>query len=201
MNATRLTARDFQRQPWRNGGGFTTELAREGEGERFTWRLSIAEVERDGPFSDFAGCERTIMLIEGAGMRLAFDDGREIVIDRPHVPFVFDGASRPGCRLIDGPVRDLNLIVDTARARGMLEARALDHDATFATASWSLFLCLSGVATLAAASRNYPLAPGELVRLDDAPTATVRPAPAAVLACINIQKWCQTPFSGSENGV
>ncbi len=38
--------------------------------DEFLWRVSIADVERDGPFSRFPGIDRTIVLLEGAGMRL-----------------------------------------------------------------------------------------------------------------------------------
>jgi len=48
--------------------------------------LSIAEVERSGDFSDFSGYERTIMLLEGNGMELMFDDGASQRIDRRHGP-------------------------------------------------------------------------------------------------------------------
>jgi len=48
--------------PWRNGGGRTAEIAFEPADSPagFRWRLSLAEVESDGPFSTFPGCCRTI---------------------------------------------------------------------------------------------------------------------------------------------
>ena len=42
--------------PWRNGGGVTRELAAlGGAGGDLLWRLSIATVNADGPFSTFNG--------------------------------------------------------------------------------------------------------------------------------------------------
>lgn len=126
MKVTRLGADAFRRQPWKNGGGMTTELAREGGGERFAWRVSVADVERSGPFSEFPGCERTIVLLEGDGMELTVD-GRVVRLDRPGRPFVFDGASSTTCRLLGGPTRDLNVIVDPSRVRAtvaVVERRA-----------------------------------------------------------------------------
>ena len=63
---------DFQTLPWRNGLGSTVELISEIlEGhEAFSWRLSIASVANDGPFSDFSGYDRTLLLLEGAGITL-----------------------------------------------------------------------------------------------------------------------------------
>lgn len=116
MNVTRLTPRDFTSQPWKNGGGRTTELAREGPAEGYLWRVSVAEVERAGPFSAFPGYERTIVLLAGDGMDLTVD-GRTVRLDRPLEPFVFDGAAPASCVLRGGPSRDLNVIVDRRRAR------------------------------------------------------------------------------------
>ena len=68
-----LTPADFHSMPWKNGAGRTTEIAVHPPGaalDTFAWRVSIADVERDGPFSRFPGIDRTIVLLEGAGMRL-----------------------------------------------------------------------------------------------------------------------------------
>ena len=60
--------------PWKNGGGTTAEIAAFPDGagfNAFDWRISLAEVASDGPFSAFPGIDRTLMLVEGA--RLALD--------------------------------------------------------------------------------------------------------------------------------
>src|SRR5689334_4844647 len=89
-----LEAFDYVRQRWKNGGGTTTELAREDAGDRWLWRVSIADVEVSGPFSDFAGYRRIIALLDGNGMALSFDRAPPVIIDRPHEPFAFDGGWR-----------------------------------------------------------------------------------------------------------
>jgi environmental stress-induced protein Ves len=46
--------------PWKNGGGETTEIAvfPDGAGlSDFDWRVSMARVDGDGPFSSFPGIE------------------------------------------------------------------------------------------------------------------------------------------------
>ena len=86
MHVRRLDIRDYKRQRWKNDGGSTTELAIHGDRAHWLWRLSIAEVERSGDFSDFSGYERTTMLLEGNGMELMFDDGASQRIDRRHGP-------------------------------------------------------------------------------------------------------------------
>jgi uncharacterized protein len=96
--------------PWRNGGGVTREVAIEPDAKRgFRWRISIAEVTADGPFSTFTGCGRVLTVLRGAGLELRVD-GVAHTIARPYEPFDFDGAAATECRLIDGPVLDINLI-------------------------------------------------------------------------------------------
>lgn len=175
MRIRHRTAREFRTQPWKNGGGKTTELeieetpSRAQGGGRFLWRLSIADVERSGPFSDFAGYRRTLMLLEGDGMALSFDGTAPQRIAERHRPFVFDGAWRTECRLLGGPVRDLNLMVDRACARESLQAWTLEAPVEREVAArWELVLALTGGVEARLDGKAYGLAAGELLRLDDA---------------------------------
>jgi environmental stress-induced protein Ves len=120
MSLRHLAASEFIRQPWKNGGGTTTELARHDEGGAWLWRISIAEVGTSGPFSDFSGYQRTIMLLDGAGMELTFDCAPAVILGEPMRPFTFDGGWKTTCRLLDGPVRDFNVMVDRNRARASI---------------------------------------------------------------------------------
>ena len=64
-----------RRMRWKNGLGWTTELASQPtrdelvQGE-FDWRVSIAEVDADAEFSAFPGIDRSILVLAGAGMLL-----------------------------------------------------------------------------------------------------------------------------------
>lgn len=102
--------------PWKNGLGETIEIARSPDGESldgFDWRVSVAPVVADGAFSVFPGIDRTIAVIEGAGMALDVA-GRSVVL-RPGVPFTYDGGLAVHGRLVDGPVRDINVMVRRGR--------------------------------------------------------------------------------------
>lgn len=120
MAITFLPASGHRRVPWRNGGGFTWEVAVQGTAADFDWRLSIAEVNQDGPFSPFPGYNRVITVLSGAGMALTVDGVEHRV--EPLRPFPFDGASETECRLLDGPVRDFNVI---SRGPASVEIQAL----------------------------------------------------------------------------
>ena len=116
--------------PWKNGFGTTTEIAIDPPtadvGGRFRWRLSVADVERSGPFSAFPGYERTIMVIAGNGMDLTIGDRPARRLDRLYEPFAFSGDSAAECRLLDGPIRDFNLMVERSSLRSHLEILNLD---------------------------------------------------------------------------
>ncbi len=115
------------RQPWRNGGGWTREIARgpENAGTGWDWRLSVAEVEADGPFSAFPGIDREIVLLSGAGMALDFADGRRHRLDPVSPRLRFGGDDALDCRLLDGPTTDFNLMWSRARCQAELWLRPL----------------------------------------------------------------------------
>jgi uncharacterized protein len=116
---TLLTQATYRAMPWRNGLGTTMEIALEaGPGDRFRWRLSIADVARSGPFSRFEGYDRVIAVVAGAGMRLAVEGRPIVLIDRESAPHAFPGDAATDCTLIEGAIRDFNLIVDRASTRG-----------------------------------------------------------------------------------
>jgi environmental stress-induced protein Ves len=68
-----LRSTDFRTMPWKNGGGETTEIVVSPPGasmDDFDWRVSMARVVSDGPFSIFPGIDRSLTLLEGTGMTL-----------------------------------------------------------------------------------------------------------------------------------
>ena len=117
-----LRAADYPRMPWKNGGGSTEEITRDaGEGlEGFGWRLSIADIDESGGFSRFEGYQRVISVLQGAGMNLQVDGVRTRAL-LPFDAFAFKGESAVGCALIDGPIRDFNLIYAPDRYSARLQ--------------------------------------------------------------------------------
>ncbi len=113
-------------RPWKNGGGTTREIAAAPPGAGvadFDWRVSVAEIASDGPFSAFPGVDRQIVLLEGAGVRLRgarFDR----CLDRPLEPFAFAGEEPVEASLLGGPSRDLNVMTRRGAARAELRVVA-----------------------------------------------------------------------------
>ena len=111
-------------QPWRNGGGSTRTL--------FTWpgaarpwllRISVADITQDGPFSAFAGVDRWFAVLQGAGVVLQLPGGSATQTVHS-APLQFAGDAAPGCQRINGPTRDLNLMLQRGTGQAQL------HDAT-----------------------------------------------------------------------
>lgn len=108
--------------PWRNGGGITHDLLAwpPGDAPCPAWqlRVSVATIDRDGPFSRFDGMQRWFTVLSGAGVRLRLP-GAEVRLLPGDPPLGFDGADAPGCTLLAGPTRDLNLMAlhSAGRAR------------------------------------------------------------------------------------
>jgi environmental stress-induced protein Ves len=107
---TPLRAIDVPPQPWRNGAGATRELLARPTAADWRVRISVADVERDAPFSAFPGVRRWFAVLKGAGVELAVDGVRHC-LRRGDAPFAFDGGAGTHCRLLDGPTQDLNLML------------------------------------------------------------------------------------------
>lgn len=110
--------------PWKNGGGVTREVVRIPLGadlDAFDWRVSVAEVATDGSFSLFAGVDRIIALLDGAGVHLHASDGSvDHRLERPLEPFSFAGEAPIEASLIAGPSRDFNVMTRRSAARAEL---------------------------------------------------------------------------------
>ncbi|HUA81392.1 MAG TPA: HutD family protein [Dyella sp.] len=121
MSIIRL--RDCPAVPWKNGMGRTRELAVHPAGagmDDFIWRVSVAEVDSAAPFSSFAGVDRYIALLEGAGFTMMLDDGRTHALTVPFIPFAFPGETAVTIALRNGPTRDFNLMLRRSKVSGEL---------------------------------------------------------------------------------
>ena len=168
MRACVLRQTDYRRMRWKNGGGWTTELAAFAQAsETFDWRVSIAEIESDGAFSTFPGCDRHIGLLEGIGMELRFDDRESVRLDQ-RLRFVsFAGEARTFGKLIAGPARDFNVIVRRAAVAAEVLHRPLVGPMVFLpeAATWFAYLA-SGSAECRIGAERHALAAGNSLLLE-----------------------------------
>ncbi|MGO1120470.1 HutD/Ves family protein [Rhodovibrionaceae bacterium A322] len=124
---------NYQRMAWRNGGGQTAEIASDrvpplstDDPAAFDWRVSLAEVGRDGPYSDFSGYTRILTLVSGGGTLLTDPQGQRLRIDQLYSPQTFSGDLAYDGQLLAGPIRNFNLIYRPDR----LQARVARLDLT-----------------------------------------------------------------------
>lgn len=108
-----LRASDYKHMPWKNGGGETVEIAvspERGTLADFDWRISMATVASDGAFSSFPGIDRTLSILEGAGLTLFIEGRPPKLLKTTDPPLSFPADVPTSARLIDGPVTDLNVM-------------------------------------------------------------------------------------------
>ena len=83
------------------------------------WWVGTAVIERDAPYSFFAGRYRLHLPIHGDGLQLHFRDPSEEIVLARNTPHQFHGERSVEAILLDGPVVAFNLIY---RADGIAEA-------------------------------------------------------------------------------
>lgn len=110
---------EYRDMPWKNGGGVTTEICVSPSSGVFDWRVSIATVNADGPFSAFTGYERHIMTLSGEGMVIDIAGLGKFTLE-PLRPFAFSGDAQVHGTLLQGSVIDFNLMVRREFGSGTL---------------------------------------------------------------------------------
>ena len=171
--------------PWKNGGGSTTEVAISPPGaslDTFDWRISLATIAADGPFSAFPGVDRTLALVDGPGVLLDLGDQGKFLLSEDDPVFEFMGEARIAARLTGGPTIDFNVMTRRGRCHHRLGRRVLDGAAEFAPRGDVTVLFLAEGESLSVASDSERIG---MVRYDavifergavwtlEAPVATV----------------------------
>jgi uncharacterized protein len=173
-----IHASDYREQPWKNGGGLTREIAvafSDDEATSVLWRVSLATIDRDGPFSEYRGYDRTIVALDADPVELDVD-GKLIVLEqgRPHE---FRGEARVACRLQGNATRDLN---------AMTLRDAFVHDVEIVTSTQRFVLDDDEIAFVyaidgAAAVGNMPCDAGDTIWLQEADAIDVRTGGSAAV--------------------
>ena len=153
-----LRAVDRETRPWKNGGGSTADLYVHPAGatlDTFDWRVSIATISTDGPFSTFAGADRFLVPLGETGLDLETPTGVRH-LERWQV-FAFGGEESIAAVGVAATSTDLNLMVRRQTTEGAIEIVRVDG--AFETSA-QLVVVLSGVFTV----EGIELAVGDAVR-------------------------------------
>lgn len=156
--------------PWKNGGGSTTEVAVSPDGagiEAFDWRISMAVVAADGPFSEFPGIDRTLSILDGAGLVLTGLAGGPVRLERATEPFGFPADAAVSAALVDGPITDLNVMVRRGRIRDRTRRLSAERGVT-AVCEGTVALLLAETPCRATVGSDAPVDLGhrDALRLD-----------------------------------
>ena len=176
---------DKSPMPWKNGQGTTTEIAAAPAGaglEDFDWRLSIARMEADAPFSAFPGIVRTLSVIEGAGLKLEVTGDAPVTLDQSSAPYRF-AADRPAeGRLLGGPVSNLNIMTRRASCTHMMRRVRFQGELEVSVTGRLLVLCHTGGIEIGEAS----LGPLDCALIEDTEKAALHSSAASSAFLIDI---------------
>jgi environmental stress-induced protein Ves len=186
-----LRNKDYRRMPWKNGGGETVEIAVFPEGAAladFDWRVSMATVASDGPFSVFSGIDRTLSILDGEGMTLFIEDRAPMTLTRASEPLPFPADAATSATLVNGAITDLNVMT----RRGVLSHRVerLTIDGTIAlglTGETMLLLCENGGVDLELDDSNGTLGKRDCLILGTEGKGMLRLAGRALCYVIHIR--------------
>ena len=121
--------------PWKNGGGHTTEIAAVPPGaafDEFDWRISLATIAQDGPFSVFRGIDRTLALVEGPGVSLEVDGDSRFVLSEEAPIVEFPGEAEVTASMLGEATTDFNVMTRRSRCHHRLGRRSLEGISEFA---------------------------------------------------------------------
>jgi environmental stress-induced protein Ves len=183
MNVRLIRNQDLVRNPWKNGGGTTAEVASFPAGstlDTFGWRISMADVASDGPFSNFPEIDRTLIVVEGAGIEIEVA-GATHRLDPASPLLSFPGDVPTKARLLAGPIRDLNVMT----RRGQFEHRTTFVQAGGITPSEdcraAFIFALDAALGLSTGTAKYVLQPLDALALDAATDNVVLSGPGRAI--------------------
>ena len=113
------------------------------------WRISMATVAGAGPFSSFPGFDRTLSILDGAGVELTLGaDHDRFTLTRESAPFHFPADVATYADLLDGTVTDLNVMTRRGRWHHAVSRLQASGARCIATRSMhAAIFCTSGIVT------------------------------------------------------
>lgn len=160
------------KMPWKNGLGITREVisrpASDGSGG-FDWRISLATVGASGPFSVFAGIDRTIAVLQGDGMQLTVDGRREVPLLVGSPPFAFSGDAVVQADCLGGETRDLNVMSRRGIIVHHMTKIAVSATQTLSVSGDTVAIVIRGDAVVEIDSMRSEVGLGDVLMCDQMP--------------------------------
>lgn len=178
---TRLPLDGFTAMPWRNGGGTTHEIAVDPGDDpavSFRWRLSMADLAGDGPFSTFPGSDRVLLLLAGDDVALQIDGAPPAPL-AVGTAIAFPADVPTSLTMGPAPGRDLNLMWDRARVDAAMTV--VDAAAEAVCGACTIVVALTPETVAEIDGDAVALGLHDAVRADDAARLRLTAGRAAVI--------------------
>ena len=166
--ATFLAHECLRAAPWKNGGGSTMEIAifpPEAGLMAFDWRIILATITADGPFSSFPGIDRSLMLVDGDSVQLTLDGARKVTLSAAQPMLWFPGEAAVVAQ-VKGPTTDFNVMTRRDRCRHQLEKITAPGRLARRSAATLLFVAGEGAVLARGGEQQFALARYDALLLD-----------------------------------
>jgi uncharacterized protein len=188
-----IRAADYRRMRWKNGGGETIEIIvspPDSSLDDFHWRVSMAHVASAGPFSHFAGVDRSLAVIAGDGIALALGGRGEVRLTHETPPYAFPGDLPVGAILLGGPIDDLNVMSRRGRYRHLLSRMRLAATTVLPRHGDIMIVLARGSgAKLRCGRQRETIADGDTIVLDEAEKTKVEIVPEHAAELLVVDLW------------
>ena len=172
-----LKADEYRHMPWRNGRGETAEVAIGPAGatlDDFDWRVSMARIDADGPFSIFPETDRTLTVLRGDGLHLSIAGAAPVELTCDSEPLAFPGDVAADATLLGGTVTDLNVMTRRERLKHSVRRLCIEGSVDLAlVAPLALLVCAQAAVHVEVNAQTVRLATLDALILEEAP-ATLR---------------------------
>jgi environmental stress-induced protein Ves len=179
--------------PWKNGGGTTAEIAIAPAGagfDDFDWRISLATIAQSGGFSVFPGIDRTLALVDGAGVALQIDNAPLFNLNAAHPLIRFAGEAAVHATLTGGASTDFNVMTRRTACSHRVETLTFSGSHSLARRSSTTLLFLAGgdrvLCQSGAEASVFRLLDALLLTPDDARAWTLQAPTTATLFVVHI---------------
>ena len=145
MSIQHLTTADYRIMPWANGLGQTVEMIRCDDcNGNLLWRISMATVIEDGPFSLFPDIDRNLTVLTGYGFDLVENNTGIHYQAALLTPISFSGDVAVTATNVTVPCKDFNVM--TRRGSLMSEVSMLYYELEIMTTTGGCQLVIFALA-------------------------------------------------------
>lgn len=164
----KISFQDLAITPWKNGAGTTRQILihpADATLDNFAFRVSAADVNTLGPFSDYRGIQRSLAVLTGTGLTLAMADGHSMSFIPKCTVVDFEGGQAPVTTACPEPVLDIGVMSRTGiYSHSFAQTNYACQQTHHVTAAHGLLFCLNNQPVIFQSDTNrYVLQPFDAI--------------------------------------